>query len=121
MLRNIEPDLKGIPLKLSKNHVFSTLNSNNKMDLQLKHKRALITGGSVGIGLAVAEGLAAEGVNLILCARNIDRQEEEGKRIAETFGVSVDCYQVDVSQAESLQLFIKNSSFIFVIIKFNLF
>ena len=33
------------------------------MDLQLKDKVAVITGGSVGIGLAVAQGLAAEGVH----------------------------------------------------------
>ena len=43
------------------------------MDLQLKDKVAVITGGSVGIGLAVAEGLAAEGVNLVLVARQTDR------------------------------------------------
>jgi len=39
------------------------------MDLALKGKVAVITGGSVGIGLAIAEGLAAEGVNLVLAAR----------------------------------------------------
>ena len=32
------------------------------MDLELKGKRAVITGGSVGIGLAVARALASEGV-----------------------------------------------------------
>ena len=40
------------------------------MDLGLKDQIAVITGGSVGIGLAVAQGLAAEGVHLVLCARN---------------------------------------------------
>ncbi|MCP5934067.1 SDR family NAD(P)-dependent oxidoreductase, partial [Klebsiella pneumoniae] len=34
------------------------------MDLQLNGKTAVITGASVGIGLAIAEGLAAEGTNL---------------------------------------------------------
>ena len=34
------------------------------MDLGLTDKVAVITGGSVGIGLAVAKGLAAEGVHL---------------------------------------------------------
>ena len=33
------------------------------MDLGLRDKVAVITGGSIGIGLAVAEGLAAEGAN----------------------------------------------------------
>ena len=35
------------------------------MDLGLKDKVAVITGGSVGIGLAVAEGLAAEGAHIV--------------------------------------------------------
>ena len=53
------------------------------MDLKLKGKTAVVTGGSVGIGLAVAEGLAAEGVDLVLAARGAERVEAEAARIAE--------------------------------------
>jgi len=54
------------------------------MDLELKDKVAVITGGSVGIGLAVAEGLAAEGVHLVLAARQEDRVKTEAKRVTES-------------------------------------
>ena len=73
------------------------------MDLELKGKRALITGGSVGIGLAVAEALAKEGVHLILCARNKERLEKEGDRIAKAFAVKVDCHAADMSQSNQVE------------------
>ena len=57
------------------------------MDLGLAGKVAVVTGGSVGIGLAVAEGLAAEGVALVLAARGAERVRAEAARIAEAHGV----------------------------------
>jgi NAD(P)-dependent dehydrogenase (short-subunit alcohol dehydrogenase family) len=69
------------------------------MDLQLKGKVALVTGGSVGIGLAVAEELAREGVNLVLCARNGERLATECTRIARTAGVNVIGVPADVGKA----------------------
>ena len=40
------------------------------MDLQLQDRTAIIGGASKGIGKAIALGLAQEGANVILCARN---------------------------------------------------
>jgi NAD(P)-dependent dehydrogenase (short-subunit alcohol dehydrogenase family) len=72
------------------------------MDLGMKDQVALITGGSVGIGLAVAKGLAAEGVHLVLCARNQERVEQEACNIAEDFGVRALGVAADVTQAADI-------------------
>ena len=40
------------------------------MDLQLQDRTAIIGGASKGIGKAIALGLAQEGANVIICARN---------------------------------------------------
>jgi len=45
------------------------------MDLQLQGKTALVTGASMGIGRAIAKGLAAEGVALCVAARRRDLLE----------------------------------------------
>jgi 3-oxoacyl-[acyl-carrier protein] reductase len=67
------------------------------MNLELKDKVAVITGGSVGIGLAVAEGLAAEGVHLVLAARQGDRVKAEAGRVAEKYKVRAIGVPADVA------------------------
>jgi NAD(P)-dependent dehydrogenase (short-subunit alcohol dehydrogenase family) len=69
------------------------------MDLGLKDKVAAITGGSVGIGLAVARGLAAEGVHLALCARDAERAERVAQAIRAEYGVRAMGVAADVSRA----------------------
>lgn len=76
------------------------------MELGLNGRTAVITGGSVGIGLAIAEGLAAEGVNLVLSARGAERLEAEASRVAQKFGITVDAVPSDVATAEGCNVVI---------------
>jgi 3-oxoacyl-[acyl-carrier protein] reductase len=64
------------------------------MDLGIKGKFAIVTGGSHGIGRAIALALADEGCNVAVCARNKERvretaEEIEAKAVA-AIGVSAD-------------------------------
>lgn len=76
------------------------------MELGLKDKIAAITGGSVGIGLAVAEGLAQEGVHLALCARDESRVIDKAKEISARYGVRAIGVRADVSKAEDTFQFV---------------
>lgn len=69
------------------------------MDLGLQGKVAVITGGSIGIGLAVAHGLAAEGAHLVLAARDAARLEEAAAAVRERHGVRAIAVPCDVSTA----------------------
>ncbi|MEW2121629.1 SDR family NAD(P)-dependent oxidoreductase [Streptomyces sp. NPDC005474] len=56
------------------------------MDLGLKDKRAVITGGSRGIGLAVARALAQEGAHVALVGRNAQAAVEQATALAAETG-----------------------------------
>jgi 3-oxoacyl-[acyl-carrier protein] reductase len=56
------------------------------MDLQLNDKTALVTGASMGIGRAIAKGLAAEGVKLCIAARRRELLEQLAHEIVAAGG-----------------------------------
>lgn len=60
-------------------------------------ERALITGGSVGIGAALADVFAARGHDLILVSRNREKLETRGRELRERFGVDVVCLPEDLA------------------------
>ncbi len=76
------------------------------MELELKDKVAVITGGSKGIGLAIAEGLAKEGVHLALCARDEKSLLEASEQIQKNFNVKTIGIKTDVTSADEINHFI---------------
>jgi NAD(P)-dependent dehydrogenase (short-subunit alcohol dehydrogenase family) len=67
------------------------------MDLHLAGRTALITGASKGIGLAVAQCFASEGVNLVLAARSKEQLEANAAEITSKWKVKVDTMALDLS------------------------
>ncbi|MFF4354844.1 SDR family NAD(P)-dependent oxidoreductase [Streptomyces sp. NPDC001530] len=59
------------------------------MDLQLKHRRAVVTGGTRGIGFAVARALATEGASVALVSRSASHAEEQAAVLREETGAEV--------------------------------
>ena len=71
------------------------------MDLQLKGKRALVTGASKGIGLAVARVLAAEGCHLALASRGLPALEAARETLRKAApGIDVTIHAADLSRGE---------------------
>ncbi len=67
------------------------------MDLALRGKSVLVTGGSRGIGRAIALGFAREGANVGICARNAEQLEKTGAEIR-ALGVQARTMVVDLLQ-----------------------
>lgn len=71
---------------------------NKRMDLQIKGKKAIMAGGSAGMGRATAERLAEAGVELVITARRKERLEKAATEISTKYGVNVTPIVADSSK-----------------------
>lgn len=64
---------------------------------------AIVTGGSMGLGVQFARALAELGANLVLCSRKVNRCEQEAEELRQQLGVKVLALRCDVTNPPEVQ------------------
>lgn len=78
------------------------------MDLRLRGKTAVVTGASRGLGRAIAESLAAEGCNLVICARGADGLKQAADELRSQ-GAEVEAVVLDVTEKDAARRLIETA------------
>jgi NAD(P)-dependent dehydrogenase (short-subunit alcohol dehydrogenase family) len=79
------------------------------MDLQLKGKTALVTGGSEGIGKGIAMVLAKEGVDVAICARRMEPLQKTADEISHATGRKVIPITADLTKDADAKKFVEQA------------
>lgn len=77
------------------------------MDLQLKGKKALVSGSTAGIGYAIAASIAKEGASVIINGRSQDSVDKAIIKIKDETGQDVHGFAGDLSKAHTAELLAK--------------
>lgn len=75
------------------------------MDQFLKGKTAAVTGGTRGIGLAIAEHLLRAGAHVAICGRSQEGVDRAVKHLSESIGGNVSGETADISQSDDVKRF----------------
>jgi NAD(P)-dependent dehydrogenase (short-subunit alcohol dehydrogenase family) len=78
------------------------------MDLQMNGKTALVSGGSAGIGKAIAFALAREGVDVAICARRKEPLEAAASQIARETNRKIVAIPADLTKPADAEAFVKD-------------
>jgi 3-oxoacyl-[acyl-carrier protein] reductase len=79
------------------------------MDLGMQGKKALVTGGSEGIGKAVTRALAREGVDVAICARRKEPLDQAAAEIAKETGRKIVPLAADMTKPADVEKFVKDA------------
>ncbi|XVE81535.1 hypothetical protein DITRI_Ditri15bG0072300 [Diplodiscus trichospermus] len=73
------------------------------INIPIKNRHVFITGGSIGIGLAVAKQAASEGARISLLARSLDKLQEAKQSIQQAYEVEVSIFAADVCEYDAVE------------------
>lgn len=79
------------------------------MDLHLAGKNAIVTGGSRGIGKAIARALAEEGVQVVIAARGLEALHRTAEELTAETGTRVAPLAVDTGDDASVDALVENA------------
>ncbi|MEC8473659.1 MAG: SDR family NAD(P)-dependent oxidoreductase, partial [Planctomycetota bacterium] len=75
---------------------------------ELSGRVAVVTGGSKGLGAAMASGLASAGADLVLVSRHQEELESAAEQIKSQFNVQITCYQGDVTSSDRMESIVES-------------
>ncbi|TYI82801.1 hypothetical protein E1A91_D05G247000v1 [Gossypium mustelinum] len=73
------------------------------INIPIKNRHVFITGGSMGIGLAIAKQAASEGARISLLARSVDRLQKAKESICQAYEVEVSIFSADVRDYDAVE------------------
>jgi short-subunit dehydrogenase len=79
------------------------------MDLRMTEMKAIVTGASVGIGKAVTQSFAREGVDVAICARRKEPLEQAAAEIAKETGRKIVPIAADLTKPADAANFVKQA------------
>jgi short-subunit dehydrogenase len=79
------------------------------MDLQMNGKTALVTGGSAGVGEAIAFALAREGVDVAICVRRKEPLEAAASQIARETNRKIVAIPADLTKPADDEAFVNEA------------
>ncbi|MGC6445398.1 MAG: SDR family NAD(P)-dependent oxidoreductase [Rubripirellula sp.] len=74
----------------------------------LSGRVAVVTGGSKGLGAAMASGLASAGADLVLVSRHQEELESAAKQIKSQYDVQITCHQGDVTSSDRMESIVES-------------
>ncbi|MFH6602172.1 SDR family NAD(P)-dependent oxidoreductase [Maribacter algicola] len=75
---------------------------------EIKGRCALVTGGSKGLGYAMAAGMASAGADIALLNRNLDEGEEAARQLSEDYGIKAKAYAANVTDLPEVERVVSN-------------